>query len=83
MAWGSGGGFLSGACLTVRPPRDAPAMADPLARLELDRNEVDRVFGAGYGAEHPELTSAVMLSAALGLGRGDDCRRASRRDPER
>ena len=40
-------------------------MTDPIARLELARAEVDRVFGAGYAAAHSDVVSAVMISASL------------------
>jgi hypothetical protein len=39
-------------------------MSDPISRLEVCRSEIDRVFGDGYGAAHPELVIAVMQSAA-------------------
>jgi hypothetical protein len=35
------------------------------SRLELARDEVDRVFGDGYAQAHPEVVSAVMISASL------------------
>jgi hypothetical protein len=35
------------------------------ARLEFARDEVDLVFGGGYAVEHPDVVSAVMLSASL------------------
>jgi hypothetical protein len=38
---------------------------DPIARLEFCRQEVDRVFGAGHAAAHPELVSTMMLTAAI------------------
>jgi hypothetical protein len=34
------------------------------SRLELARDEVDRVFGDGYAAAHPQMVSAVMNTAA-------------------
>jgi hypothetical protein len=40
-------------------------MPDPIARLEFCRQEVDRVFGAGHAAAHPELVATIMLTAAL------------------
>jgi hypothetical protein len=40
-------------------------MPDPIARLETCRQEIDRVFGAGHAAAHPDLVSALMLTAAL------------------
>jgi hypothetical protein len=30
-------------------------MADPVSRLQLAQQEIDRVFGTGYAAGHPEL----------------------------
>ena len=33
--------------------------------MQLARDELDRVFGENYAAKHPELVSAVMISAAL------------------
>ena len=39
-------------------------MPDPITRLEFARDEIDRVLGAGYAAAHPEIVSAVMLTAA-------------------
>jgi hypothetical protein len=40
-------------------------MPDPIARLELCRQEVDRVFGVGHAAAHPDLVSTMMLTTAL------------------
>jgi hypothetical protein len=40
-------------------------MSDPISRLEFARDEIDRVFGPGYAAEHPDVVSAVMISASL------------------
>ena len=40
-------------------------MTDPVSRLQFARDEIDRVFGDGYAAAHPEVVSAVMTSAAL------------------
>jgi hypothetical protein len=40
-------------------------MTDPIARLEFARDEIDRVFGAGYAADHPDVVAAVMASAAM------------------
>jgi len=37
---------------------------DPMSRLEVVQREIDRLFGEGYGAAHPELVIAVMQSAA-------------------
>jgi hypothetical protein len=30
-------------------------MSDPINRLEVVRSEIDRVFGDGHAAAHPEL----------------------------
>jgi hypothetical protein len=34
------------------------------SRLELARQEVDRVFGEGYAAAHPELVVAIVHAAS-------------------
>jgi hypothetical protein len=34
------------------------------SRLELARDEVDRVFGAGHAAAHPELVVAIVHAAS-------------------
>ena len=39
-------------------------MPDPVSRLEMVRSEVDRLFGDGFAAAHPELVAATMASAA-------------------
>ena len=39
-------------------------MSDPISRLQLARQEIDRTFGDGYAAANPELVAAVMQSAA-------------------
>jgi hypothetical protein len=39
-------------------------MSDPISRLEFARDEIDRVFGVGYAAAHPDVVSAVMMTAA-------------------
>ena len=39
-------------------------MSDPVARLEVVQREVDRVFGDGYAAAHPDFVTAVVQSAA-------------------
>jgi hypothetical protein len=38
--------------------------SDPISRLELARTEIDRVLGAGYAAENPNLVIAVMNAAS-------------------
>jgi hypothetical protein len=39
-------------------------MSDPISRLQLARQEIDRVFGPGYAVGHPEVVCAVMQSAS-------------------
>jgi hypothetical protein len=39
-------------------------VSDPISRLQLARNEIDRVFGAGYAAQHPEVVAAVTAQAS-------------------
>ena len=39
-------------------------MQDLVSRLEMVRQEVDRLFGEGFAAAHPELVAAVMATAA-------------------
>ena len=39
-------------------------MTDPISRLQFARDEIDRVFGDGYAAAHPDAVAAVMTSAA-------------------
>jgi hypothetical protein len=39
-------------------------MSDPISRLELAREEIDRVFGSGHAEQHPEVVVAVMQTAA-------------------
>jgi hypothetical protein len=39
--------------------------ADPISRLEVARNEVDRVFGRGYAATHPDVVAAVLTCATI------------------
>jgi hypothetical protein len=39
-------------------------MSDPLSRVEVVQREIDRVFGDGYAAAHPDLVTAVVQSAA-------------------
>jgi type IV secretory pathway TrbD component len=38
--------------------------ADPISRLEVVRREIDRVFGDGHAAAHPELVVAVVNAAS-------------------
>jgi hypothetical protein len=39
-------------------------LPDPVSRLELAQQEIDKTFGPNYAASHPELVAAVMASAA-------------------
>jgi hypothetical protein len=39
-------------------------MSDPISRLEVVQREIDRVFGDGYAAAHPDVVTAVVQSAA-------------------
>ena len=39
-------------------------MDDPISRLEVVTREIDRVFGGGHAAAHPELVIAVMNAAS-------------------
>jgi hypothetical protein len=39
-------------------------MSDPISRLQLAQQEIDKTFGAGFAREHPEVVCAVMASAA-------------------
>ena len=39
-------------------------MSDPISRFEVCRREIDRMFGDGHAAAHPELVAAIMHSAA-------------------
>lgn len=39
--------------------------SNPLSRLEFCKSEIDRIYGRDFSHAHPELTAAVMLSAAL------------------
>jgi hypothetical protein len=39
-------------------------MPDPVSRLAMVRQEIDRTFGEGFAAAHPELVAATMASAA-------------------
>jgi hypothetical protein len=38
-------------------------MSDPIS-LQLARQEIDRTFGGGYAAAHPELVASVMAAAS-------------------
>jgi type IV pilus biogenesis protein CpaD/CtpE len=39
-------------------------MADPISRLELAQREIDRVFGVGYAAAHPDVLVVTVQTAA-------------------
>jgi hypothetical protein len=39
-------------------------MPDPISRLQLVRDEVDKAFGAGFAEKHPELVAVVVQTAA-------------------
>jgi hypothetical protein len=39
-------------------------MSDPISRLQLAQQEIDRVLGTGYAQEHPELVAVVVQSAS-------------------
>jgi len=38
--------------------------SDPISRLQLARDEIDKTFGGGFARDHPEVVCAVMASAA-------------------
>jgi hypothetical protein len=40
-------------------------MNDPMSRLEVCQREIDRVFGANYSTDHPELVAAVLTCATI------------------
>jgi hypothetical protein len=39
-------------------------VSDPISRLQLARQEIDRVFGPGHAAANPQLVAAVMAAAS-------------------
>ena len=39
-------------------------MSDPISRLQLARDEIDRCFGENYARENPQLVTVVVQSAA-------------------
>jgi hypothetical protein len=39
-------------------------MPDPISRLQMAHDEIDKTFGAGYAQQHPELVIAVMNAAS-------------------
>jgi hypothetical protein len=44
--------------------------SDPISRVCFARDEIDRVFGAGHAASHPDMVCAVMISAGLDYAGG-------------
>jgi hypothetical protein len=38
--------------------------SDPISRLQLARQEIDRVFGDGYAAAHPDVLVVTVQTAA-------------------
>jgi hypothetical protein len=40
-------------------------MPDPISRLEVCRREIERVFGDGYAANHPDVVAAVLTCATI------------------
>src|SRR6516225_8986107 len=49
----------------VCPPPGGLVMPDnPITRLTFIRDEVDRTFGEGYSAAHPDIVCAMLASAA-------------------
>jgi len=40
-------------------------VSDPVSRPELVREEVDRVFGAGFAVAHQELVAIVVRQRAI------------------
>ena len=45
--------------------RAIPMPEDPITRLRFARDQIDRVFGDGYAAAHPDLVVAVMSTATI------------------
>jgi type IV pilus biogenesis protein CpaD/CtpE len=39
-------------------------MPDPISRLQIVQQEIDRVFGAGYAAAHPDVLVVTVQTAA-------------------
>jgi hypothetical protein len=39
-------------------------MPDPVSRLQLAHDEINKTFGVGFAEQHPEVVVAVMQSAA-------------------
>jgi hypothetical protein len=37
---------------------------DPVSRLQLARDEINRIFGVGFAEQHPEVVVVVVQSAA-------------------
>jgi hypothetical protein len=58
-------------------------MPDPISRLQLVRDEVDKAFGAGFAQTHPELVIATMNAASLDYAALAIARGLHRRRPDR
>jgi hypothetical protein len=39
-------------------------MPDPVSRLQMAHDEIDKTFGAGFAQQHPELVAAVLAAAS-------------------
>jgi hypothetical protein len=39
-------------------------MSDPISRLQLARDEIDKTFGPGYAAAHPDVLAVTVQTAA-------------------
>jgi hypothetical protein len=53
-----------GGLLVIDKPSREESMDDPISRLEVVTREIDRVFGGGHAAAHPELVIAVMNASS-------------------
>jgi purine nucleoside permease len=38
---------------------------DPVSRLRLVQEEVDKIFGSDYARQHPEVTAAALMAASI------------------
>jgi hypothetical protein len=56
--------FLLTRAASLHVIAEGKAMADPISSLQLVQREIDRTFGDGYAANHPDLVAATMQSAA-------------------
>jgi hypothetical protein len=61
LPWSAAGGQ---AALAWLQPSRRLACRIPISRLQFARDEIDRVFGAGYAGAHLDAVSAVMMTAA-------------------